>query len=276
MDLPLTVTPSGPTARGAALRSTQAYRELVCGKTTLEGGIAFHCDRFPAFPWENQFREVMLENPDAAAGILAGVEAFFAERDLRCRRFALAEAQRPEAIEPTLRAAGWVRDDRVAMVLAENPDLTAPAGIRVLPARPMRAAFRACWADWARFLPVEQQDAAVEVATERLDDHRLDAFVAMVEGKPAGAAALFQVGDIGRIDDFHVLGDFRDGEVAKALLAQVLTLARRLSLRIVVAAPLAREPATRSLLTCHGFAEAGPLVEYGRADDPRPEPLASW
>jgi hypothetical protein len=270
MDFALNVQ-SGPTPAGALLRATQALRELVCGKTTLDHGIAFHCDRFPACTSENQFREVWTPTRADAEIALRSADAFFEEQGTRYARWALAEAQSPEPLDPVLTAAGWERDDLAALVLGDWTATPAADDIRILPARPMRAAYRTLWTQWATYLPAEEREAAVDVVLERLDDHRVDAFVAMVDKQPAAAMALFQVGDIGQVVDVFAGARVDRDRVADATLGHVLALARRLALRIIVAAWPQRDPGGRALFARHGFVESGRLVEYRRAGAPQPE-----
>jgi GNAT superfamily N-acetyltransferase len=52
-------------------------------------------------------------------------------------------------------------------------------------------------------------------------------------GQPVGRAGLFEVGDIGRIKDVHVVPGVRRRGVGSALMAHVLTLARRLAVAMV-------------------------------------------
>ncbi len=262
MDLSLNVVADGPNVRGAILRTNQAFLELVSTKTTLDYGIAFAAPEFPTVSECNQFREVWIESRDDAATALAQADAHFADSELTCSRWALAEGQKSETIESFMRDFGFERDDRVAMALDGWPaaiDLTDK--YRVLPARAMRAAFSDVCSQRAS---EAEGDASVDVDVERLDDHRLDAFVIMDGKIPAGICSLFQVGDIGRFADMYVVADMRRKKVGTAMVNHLIALARRLTVSVAcIEVRQSNEPAVAFLKKC-GFIEAGTLVEFVR------------
>ncbi len=275
MDISLNVTQAGPTPAASVLRSNQAYLELLAEKTTLDGGIAFCCTQFPDWPDGSQFREVWVESPTEAEQTYAAAEAHFAECGVTCTRWALAEAQNPALVTPVLDAHGWQRRDMQALALTAWPAPGEFPDVRILPARPMRAVFRTCWQQLAAYLPDDQQTASVEAAEERLDDHRMDAFVAQVNRQPAGVCALFQVGDIARIIDFFVLPAYRRRGVASALLDHVVALARRLTMRLVCVEVDADNAPGLTFFKNAGFADGGRIVEFHRPGAVRPD-YASW
>lgn len=262
MDISLDVTAGGPTVSGAVLRSNQAYHELLCDKHTLDWGIAFINSRFGDNPLGNQFREVWIENESDAAAAIDAANECFAQADRNCYRWALAEAQNPDVIEPTLLAAGYVREDRLAMALTAYRDIKVNPDVRVLPARPMRTAYRAVFDEAWSIYPNSMRSDCVDACVERLDDHRMDMFVAMIDKQPAGVCGLFQVGDIGRIVDVYTCRSFRRKNVASTLLAEVISMARRLQMRIVCTDVSTANDAGRSLLGQLGFVEGGRLIEY--------------
>ena len=267
MDISLHVRPDGPTTAGAILRTNQSYLELLGGKTTLDGGIAFCCDKFPELPGGNQFREVWIETAEEAAAALKRTEAFFNDQGLTCDRWALAEAQSPEPVDEALRSAGFERDDSLALVLANWTNPQPSGAVRVLPARPMRKAFSEVWAEATRHAPapIPHRNALVDAAIERLDDHRMDAFVAMCDQAPAGVGALFQIGDVGRLIDFHVLPEYRRRGVGRMILTHAVNLAQRLTMRLVCAEVPVDDETALGFCKAHGLAEDGRLVAYQRA-----------
>lgn len=262
MDLSLNIVEGGPNVRGSILRTNQAFLELVSEKTTLDYGIAFASPQFSTVSECNQFREVWVDSADEAAKAIEQADAHFAESGLTCNRWAPAEDQKPETIEPTLLAAGFRRDDRVAMALDGWPaSMESPGQYRVLPARAMRAAF----AEVCRQRATDAEgDARVEVDNERLDDHRLDAFVLMDGKKPVGVCSLFQVGDIGRIIDLYVVESARRQKAGTEMACHIIALARRLTVSVVcLEVRETNEQAIAFVKQC-GFVEAGRLVEFVR------------
>ncbi|MCB9865769.1 MAG: GNAT family N-acetyltransferase [Phycisphaerales bacterium] len=275
IDMTLNVVPGGPTPAGSVLRAKQAYLELMGVKVTLDCGIAFLCEDVPGYREGQQFREVMVEDPAELAPAFAAAEAHFAEHDARCSRWALAEAQDPAAIEPFLTERGFRRHDVQAVALTAWPEQPAHEAVRILPARPMRAAYIQCWESAMAYLPEDAREAAVAAAVERLDDHRMDSAVATVDGVPAGVGALFQVGDIGLVADFYVVPGLRRRGVGSALLHHAIALARRLMMRLVCAEVPLANPGGLAFLQRHGFVDGGRFVEFLRDDMPAPD-YASW
>lgn len=275
IDLTLNVVPGGPTPAGSVLRAKQAYLELMGVKVTLDCGIAFRCEEVPGYLEGQQFREVMVESAAELPAAFAQAETHFAEHDARCARWALAEAQDPAIVEPFLADQGFSRADVQALALSAWPEPYAQQSVRVLPARPMRAAYVRCWEKAMAYLPDDARDAAVAAAIERLDDHRMDSAVATVDGKPAGVGALFQVGDIALVADFYVAPELRRRGVGSALLHHAIALARRLTMRLVCAeVPLANAGGL-AFLSQHGFIEGGRIVEFHRNDAVQPD-YAAW
>lgn len=264
MDIALHVKPDGPTTAGAILRTNQSYLELLGSKTTLDGGIAFCCDKFPTLPGGNQFREVWIESPEAAAVTFNQTEALYHDQGLSCDRWALAEGRSSEPVDEVLRSGGFARDDSSALVLRAWADPRPAGAVRVLPARPMRQAFIEIQTEVARPAPGRHQATLVDAAVERLDDHRMDAFVALLDRQPVGVGALFQVGDVGRLLDFQVLPEYRRRGVGRAILTHAVNLARRLSLRLVCAEVPIRDENARAFCEVHGFTEDGRLIGYQR------------
>ncbi|GJM27198.1 MAG: hypothetical protein DHS20C16_36130 [Phycisphaerae bacterium] len=267
MDLSLNVVADGPNVRGSVLRTNQAFLELVSEKTTLDFGIAFAASQFPTVSECNQFREVWVESPDEAVKALAQAEAHFADAGLTCNRWALAEAQKPETIEPALKEAGFRRDDRIAMALECWPEAIEPTDrYRVLPARAMRAVFAEVCGQRASEI---EGDARIEVDSERLDDHRLDSFVLMDGKTPVGICALFQVGDIGRITDLFVVEPTRRKKAGTEMANHVIALARRLTVSVVCIEVRESNSQSIAFLKQCGFVEAGRLVEFVRDPENR-------
>lgn len=249
---------------GSLLRCAQAYVQQICDKQTLECGIAYFSTRFPALPEANQFREIVA---DTRERILAAVEegcAWFARHGLNCRVMAPALDQSIPDFEKVLAAHGFTPRKLTTLRLARWNAPAASSNVRVLPARAMRAALSQTFLHDPA-VPSDRRAAAAAAFTERLDDAALDAFVAVVQGQPAGRCALHQVGDLAQFVEFSVLPSDAAREVESALLHHVLALARRLALRHVLAAIDAAQPQRRDRLIEVGFESDGEILEFHAA-----------
>jgi len=243
-------------AVGSLLRTTQAYCIQVCEKQTLEYGIAYSCERFPDLAEVQQFREVIAKEPQTLEKALHEAEGHFASLQRRFQVIALAEDTPSDSSTEFFASHGFHPKRYRAMALTEWIDLPTVDTVRILPARPMRAALKATFDD----------DARADLCDLRLDDPQYDMFVATVDGKPAGRCALYQVGDIARVMDFHLNATANRDEVERALLKQVLAMARRLEMRnICTLIEEGRDDAVQ-LMTDAGFTHDGDIVEFHRSD----------
>jgi len=234
---------------GSLLRCTQSFCQQICDKDTLQYGIAFSSPRFPLLSEANQFREVTVESREQILAAMDEGLQWFAARNLSCQIVAPAIGQSVADFELLLTPHGFTSRHFTALRLTRWTDLPAPANVRVLPARAMRAVTAESYLQDTEIPPIQRASAA-EAFAERLDDAALDAFVALVEGKVAGRCALYQVGDLARVMDLVVLGPFHEMDVEAALLTQVdANRADRLA-----------------WLVKAGFEEDGDIIEFLRGD----------
>jgi len=246
------------------LRTNQAYCGQVCEKETLEHGIAFTCRRFPDIAEVNQFREVVIDEPSRLPSAFTTAEAWFEGCGLKCQRWAPAVNQPIEAISSFLAARGFQSRSIIAMVLNSWPESMGNVRIRILPARSMRAALQKTFRLVESAPPAKAQTSQCELIAERLDDATFDLYVAVVDSMPAGRCALYQVGDIARVMEFHVLPEFDDTPVAASLLAHVVAQARRLAMRTICAAIDEEDQRTHARLVDAGFVHDGGWTEFDR------------
>ncbi len=244
------------------LRADQAYYAQLAETHALDWGIAFVSNTFPLDPNANQFREVMLEPGTSAADALAAVNAFFESRARRCCKWVSAANVDDADLHRHLTAQGYTYREVRALLLTEWIDVPIPDGVRILPARAMRKALAAIHTERFESADAAAKDLLCQAAQERLNDPRMDAFVAMLDDQPAGCCTLFEIGDIGRICDLYVCKGDRRRAVGRALVGQVLRLAKRLLLR-VVCAPVAADnaPALKLFASC-GLRPDGSIAEF--------------
>lgn len=249
---------------GSILRSTQAWCAQLCEKQTLNYGIAYYSERFAALPQANQFREVVIDSATAFPEALAEANEWFRSKALTCHRWAPAEGRASDELAAFLSENGFRRHVHSTMALANWPDVEPVTGVRVLHARAMRAALRVTFVEAESSNFPDGQALSADACEERLNDPQFDMFVAMVDGKPAGRCALFQVGDIARIMDLSVLASFVDRGVDVALVLHMLSLAKRLVMRnicVQVDEVSERQPAWFERF---GFTADGTVAEFDR------------
>ncbi len=250
------------TTVGSLLRTTQALCLQIGQKQTLDYGIAYYSERFADLSDANQFREVLIDDPARIPDAFAQAQAWFAERRLTCHRWAPAIGEAVEPLAEFLAAHGYLPRTSLAMALTEWPEIEMPSDVRVAPARALREVLRRSYLDDDTPPAAAARTLLAESCNERMDDPRMDMFIATIGRRPAGRVGLFQVGDLARIVELGVMPAFMDRGVEKALLAHVLSLARRLTLPTILAQ--VAEEATQHVRWMEeaGFVEDGRIVEF--------------
>jgi len=255
------------TTLGAILRTSQAFCSQLCEKETLNHGIAYYCPRYPVLPEANQFREIIAEDSSKVENALRESDAWFTSKDIRCLAWSPAEGVTADTWEPLLARQGFRRREFVGWALSKWTPVPVDSDIRILPARAMRAAL-------AELISLESPGEAADTAktrwqamSDRLDVPQFDLFIAMAGARPVGRCALYQVGDIARIMEFvRVPGSPK--ESGPSLLAHVLALARRLTMRNVVAQVDAHSSDLSPLFESAGFIRNAQFVEFHRGQSP--------
>ncbi len=252
------------TTVGSLLRSTQPYCSELCEKETLDYGIAYYCRRFATLVEANQFREVLIDDPARIREAFEQAEAWFRQRGLFCHRWAPAAGQATTELTDFLTQRGFMVRRSTAMALARWVGQGTPEQVRILPARAMREAYRGTFIHAEAPGSPATRKLLAEASLERLDDPQLDMVVALWDKQPVGRCGLYQVGDIARVMSVSVIPAFAGRGVEQALLAHVLALAKRLTLRHIFAQVDETDASTRILLEEAGFVADGEIVEFER------------
>lgn len=248
----------------AVRRSERAWCEQICAGESLDFGVAYTSSKYPTYAACHQLRDAWIADvsPDE---VFDRCEAYFSERGVTCSAWTPASSQSVEPVAALMARRGWHRLDMLALGLVgvgESSAHVAAESVRILPARAMRRAYR-------NLLDIESNgdEACIEAGVDRLDDANFDCVIAQIDGVAVGRIAYFEVGDIGRLADFHVLPSHRVSGAAEALIAHFLQTARRLSPRAVVACVDSGDIEDRMILERHGFAAAGELPRFVRNAD---------
>lgn len=246
----------------AVRMSNLAYLRHVSQETTLDNGIMYFNDEHPTLETCNLIGDVLIEEMDTEPDVaFQRIDAAFKEKGVRCCRWIPAAQQPSETLDKLLKPHGFLREETVALTRMPSPVPDRDSRFHILAARAMR---RACstlleqrFADRG-----EQAAALLELQLSRMDDPQFDAYVAMIDDRPAGYIALHQVGEIGRIRDLYVVKQHQRTGVASALLNYSLATAQRWSLRPICVEIPAAAAGVRAMLDKSGFEEAGRLVQF--------------
>jgi GNAT superfamily N-acetyltransferase len=252
-------------ALSAVRRAAQVEYEQLLQRQTLDCGIAFYSREYQPLGQANQVREVVLAGKRTMQQAFEEVESFYGGMGLACRRWVPASTQSPEPLEAFLEPRGFTAVRKLTMLLRDEPQPEARSDIRIVPARAMRRALSELVAGEAA---EGEREARVAMSLNRLDDPQYDSFLAMHEGRAAGHGALFQVGDIARIEGFFVREPLRGQGIGTALMAHLIALTRRLAMRITCTELPADDERTRALYERCGFERGQTYVEFHASGPP--------
>lgn len=252
---------NGISAVASVRRSNQSLFELTATRISMGCADVFVNREFHRSADCNVATDVLLDESD----VIRMIDDCFSQYGVACRRWIPAAAQNVGELAKALYShdvraieVTTFRFERGAQAAASNSDLNA---LRILEARAMRRAFTEL---------AEQHfpsDAMMQsVLLERLNSPQYTSFVALLDGRPAGGAALFQTGEVGRLCDLFVAPAYRRRGIGAALIARVSANAQRWALReLVASADAAREDA-HAFLARTGFVAAGTMIEFVRPD----------
>ena len=259
---------------GSILRTTQAWCAQLCEKETLNYGIAYYSNRFANLPETNQFREVVIQDDAAFPKALGESHEWFTSQSLACHRWAPAEGCASQELTAFLERNGFDKHVYTAMALTEWVNIDPTPDVRILPARAMRAALRATFTQADSPESTAVKSLMADACDERMNDPQFDMFVAFVDGKPAGRCALYQVGDIARLMDLNVTPSFADSGADRALVAHMLSFAKRLSMRNICVQVADTDGRGCEWFEPFGFTADGTIEEfdYVSADQPDRHP----
>jgi GNAT superfamily N-acetyltransferase len=225
--------------------------------------VAFTCPDHPSLAAGNQLREVVLGLSAESNAAYDQVESYYASRGLRCTRWTPAADQPPEPLGTLLTPRGFSEHRTRAMLLTRWVKMTPLSSVRIVPARAMRRALDAVFADGGND-PNTEPAVYVAATHERIDDPALDLFVALLDGEPVGVMDLLQVGEIGCVKTAFTHASVRGRGVGTALLAHVLQLAQRLALRHICVEVEATDEPVEAFFQRAGFEVGGELVAFAR------------
>ena len=250
----------------AVRRSDQVLAALGAATRPIPGGSAHYSAARPDLPECNFIGDAAIDDLDS----FEAVNAAFGECAARCRMWVPALGLEVAPLAGRLLPRGFRQIEFTAWLWNPGrPPLAKPAdGMRVLAGRAMPRAFQAVVAERAAGGALAPQRASL--AADRLDSPHYEPFVALVDERPAGTAALLQAGEIGRICELFVISDLRGRGVGRALVDALLRTAMRWSLRPICARSPAPDAAAARFLEKTGFVPDGTMTAFLAADSEEP------
>jgi ribosomal protein S18 acetylase RimI-like enzyme len=202
------------------------------------------------------------------AQAVAEVDAHFAARGTSCAYWILnpsADAAQTRPLAEHLLAAGHGArvDDILHLRQApREPVAAAVAGLKVIPARASYRHARALAEERARERWKKAADQLVEADLRDIDDPHTDTLLALRGDRAVATISVLAVGDLGRIENVYVAGEFRRQGIGRTMLARALEVcARSIFRHVFILVDPANAPAV-SLYRSFGFDAVGQLTSY--------------
>lgn len=256
------MTPDSITS--AAIRRTdQKHLEQLAESHPLDSCVAYFSTRHPRVPGCNGVFDV--DATQLTSDAQSAIARVFRDRGTTCGFWRSRQPEPDSALAARLAPLGFRAVYR--RILRQLPRTHPPSvTLRVLSARAMRRTYQSllevAFATASGGRNPALAEAEVAAHLDRLDDPNYDVLIALDGDAPLAAAALLQVGEIGRVCDWVSAPPTVDASPLPLLLARISTAARRWALQMIWAvADEADEPGYAALLAA-GFEPAGDWIEF--------------
>lgn len=234
MELPIARQSYLPPAEALvrALRRADAMLAACTSEQqSLDAGTVFLATSRPSVPFANFVADVRQPEGVSAADAIDSVLAPFRTARVRCAWLDANEAAWPAPLADAAAAAGYApRHHTLFLLDAYTPSPPRGEPPQIIPARSSYALVRQLFERQAVTEHAAAGSASKEIAdawVDQLDEVKAEMFLALVEGKAAGAAGVLGLGQIGVLIPAYTNPDFRGKGVAGALMAHVLDFASR-------------------------------------------------
>ncbi len=184
----------------------------------------------------------------------------YAKRNSRCWRVMLSRLAADDEKLPlveVLKRQGW-REKRCDILRLEQASARHEHTYKIISAR---AAMR-LYEPFAREAAASIQPQLADASIARLDDPQYEALVAIVDGKIVARAALMTSGEVGLIEQVHVLEAHRGQGYARAVVQAAIDLAGRAMFKHVMLACEPNNMIAQNLYASLGFKKLGDEVSF--------------
>jgi ribosomal protein S18 acetylase RimI-like enzyme len=242
----------------------QAYADYCAAGTTAEQidlGLAVCSPQFDRVFDANRIFFARVPRGADAARLWDDAKRHYQERRTRLWRLMLARLAPTEETEPlidVIRKEGWreIRFDIMRLTHATPRD---PSRYRILSAR----AAMSLYEPFAREAAATIQPQLADASLARLDDPLYDALVAIEDGRVVARAALMTSGEVGLIEQVHVLQDYRGRGIGRAVVEASIDLCARAQFKHVVLTVDQTNDVAKNLYASLGFTKLGEEITFG-------------
>lgn len=241
MELPIapqTYQPSVDTLVRAVRRSENILARAVATQTVLDAVTAYTNADLPGVRIANYAAEIQQVGDLDPEDVLIALFDHFKDQGATCMTLAAADAAWPDGFADAIAQRGYEARTRHVLRLDNyTPPKRINEDLQIVPARSVYGELRGFYRNMAKRDHGCDDTCADNVATamiDRLDEPRLELFIARLEGQPVAAAGVVSLGDIGVISPAYTDPDHRGKGIAGTLMADVLGLCTRAQFENVI------------------------------------------
>jgi len=271
IELPIANESYHPTAEAmvrAIHRAGGLLARSVAQETQLTGATAFSDPLRASVPCANFATELHLPSGFDAATILDEVTAHYNHHSVPLHVLESANVTWPESLVSGMESRGFIPKTWRVFLLEHHkpPTQKRNTAIQIIPVRAAYGQLHSFFCSVAsEALEVNEKDAArfAQTAIDHLDEPKLDALLARVDGQPIGIAGVVSLGQIGVLYNTYILKANRNQGVASALLNRLLDVCARSGMKQVIV-DRADQCASIPFFKSIGFTEIASFIRYER------------
>jgi GNAT superfamily N-acetyltransferase len=278
MELPVTKVshePSVDVLRRAIGRAAVVLGRTVAEETVLAIGTCLSNPDRPGVRSANFAADLSLPDDADPDEALDQIADHFRRNGAPCHTLRYADTHWPPPLADALSRRGYTPRTRVVLLhRGSTPAPQTRAAVQVIPARAAYGELRGFYDRTARQAFGADDWLAgdlVDTFIDRLDEPRLDLFMARLDGQPAAVAGVLSLGQIGVIDPAYCDTQFRGRGIAAFLMNRLMEHCHRSMFEQVIvdrADGCVAMPFYQSL----GFGAVGSYIRYGLDSMPQAGP----
>lgn len=215
----------------AIRRADATLAACTSEQLSLDAGTVFLAPSRPSVPFSNFVAEVRQPENVSAVEAIDSVLAPFRAARVQCAWLDANEAAWAAPLADAATAAGFAPLNHTVFLLdGYKPSPPRGQPPQIIPARSSYTLVRQLFERQAVTEHAAAGSAIQEIVgawVDQLDEVKAELFLALIDGKPAGAAGVLGLGQIGVLIPAYTNPDFRGKGVAGALMAHVLDFASR-------------------------------------------------
>lgn len=264
MPLPIIHHEPSPADLLRLFEKTEArWSEHLAEPVALDIGTAYCNAALSGRHRANNIRDVALPPGMSARDAVRTVDDFFRSRGARCAFWAMnlstPDAQNRPLVEHLL-SQNYIRVVFDVLLLRHLPRASLPAlpDVKIIPARASFRHVREIAGNAAR----SWGEQVIEATELHLDDPQWEALLAIENGRAVAQAGVLTVGEVGRVNMVFVADDCRNRGIGSLIVAHVLDICQRATLRQVMLSVKPDNAPAQRLYAKFGFEKIGEIVAY--------------